>query len=66
MQRYSSVTLHLSKKKNNFSGEIENNFFENPNFAPNFFPQWFGPKQIEAICFQNGFHDNSAQTDCFK
>ena len=31
-----------------------------------FFPQWFGPKAIEAIRFQNGFHYNSAQTDCSK
>ena len=31
-----------------------------------FFPEWFGPKQIEAIHFQNGFHDKSAQTDCSK
>ena len=33
---------------------------------PNFFPEWFGPKQIEAIRFQNGFHEKSAQTDCSK
>ena len=28
-----------------------------------FFPEWFGPKQIEAIRFRNEFHDKSAQTD---
>ena len=31
-----------------------------------FFPEWFCPKKIEAILFQNGFHDNSAQTNCSK
>ena len=31
-----------------------------------FFPEWFGPKQIEAIRFRNEFHDKSAQTDCSK
>ena len=35
-------------------------------FPLNFFPKWFGPKQIETICFGNGFHDKSAQTDCCK
>ena len=30
------------------------------------FPKWFGPKQIEAIRFRNGFHDKSAETDCSK
>ena len=28
-----------------------------------FFPEWFGPKQIEAIRFRNLFHDNSAEAD---
>ena len=66
MHRYSSVTLHVSPKKPNFSREKENDFFKNPNFAKHFFPEWFSPKQIEAIRFQNEFQDNSAPTDCFK
>ena len=61
-QRYSPCY----SKKPNFSGEIENNLFKNQIFPQNFLPEWFGPKQIEAICFQNGFHDNSAKTDCSK
>jgi hypothetical protein len=36
------------------------------NFLQRIFPEWFGPKQIEAISFRNGFHDKSAQTDCSK
>ena len=32
-QRYSPC----QSKKSNFSGEVENNFFFNPNFAPKFF-----------------------------
>ena len=35
-------------------------------FIPNFFPQCFGLKQIEAIRFWNGFYDKSGQTDCSK
>ena len=36
------------------------------NVLQKIFPEWFGPKQIEAIRFRNGFHDKSAQTDCSK
>ena len=66
MQRYSSVTLHVSPK-NPISAEKKKITFSKIHIlARNFFPQWFGPKQIEAIHFQNKFHDNSAQTDCSK
>ena len=66
MQRYSSVTLHVSPK-NPISAEKLKITFSNIQLLPqNFFPDWFGPKQIEAIRFRNKFHDKSAQTDCSK
>ena len=62
MQRYSSVTLHVSSKI-----PISAEKLKKIQILPrNFFPAWFGPKQIEAIRFLNGFHNNSAQTDCSK
>ena len=64
MERYSSVTLLVSPKNPISAEKLKIMFFKNPNFSPFFFPEWFGPTQIEAIRFQNGFHDNSAQTDC--
>ena len=66
MQRYSSVTLHVSPK-NPISAEKFKITFAKIQILPrNFFPEWFGPKQIEAIRFRNGFHDKSPQTDCSK
>ena len=66
MQRYSSVTLHVSPK-NPISAEILKVTFSKIQIFPqDFFPVWFGPKQVEAKRFQNGFHDKSAQTDCSK
>ena len=66
MQRYRSVTLHVIPK-NQISAEKLKITFAKIQFLPtNFFPEWFGPKQIEAIHFRNGFHDKSAQTDCSK
>ena len=66
MQRYSSVTLHVSPKNPISAEKLKSTFAKIQIFAPNFFPEWFGPKQIEAIRFQNEFHDKSAQTDCSK
>ena len=66
MQRYSSVTLHVSPKNPISAEKLKITFSKIQFLAINFFPEWFGPKQIEAIRFQNGFHDNSAQTDCSK
>ena len=37
MQRYSSVTLHVSRKKPNFSGEIEKKLFLKFKFCPEIF-----------------------------
>ena len=66
MQRYSSVTLHVSPK-NLISAEKLKITSAKIQILPHiFFPEWFGPKQIEAIRFQNVFHDKSAQTDCCK
>ena len=66
MQCYSSVTLHVCPK-NPISAEKRKITFSKIQVLPrNFFPKWFGPKQIEAIHFQNEFHDNSAQTYCSK
>ena len=66
MQRYSSVTLHVSPK-NPISAEKLKITFSKIQIVPQiFFPEWFGPKQIEAIRFRNEFHDNSAQADCSK
>ena len=61
-QRYSPCKV----EKSNFKGEIENNFNKNQNFHSEKFCEWFGQKKIEIICFRNGFHDKSAQTDCSK
>ena len=47
-------------KKKNFTF-IKSAFDNNLRFFTT-----FGPKQIEAIRFQNGFYDKSAQTDCSK
>ena len=66
MQRYSSITLYVSQK-NPISGEKLKITFSKIQILPrNFFPEWFGPKKIEAIHFQNGFHENSAENDCSK
>ena len=66
MQRYSSVTLHVSPK-NLISAEKLKITFAKLQILPQiFFPKWLGPNQIEAISFGNGFHDKSAQTDYSK
>ena len=66
MQRYKSVTLHVSPK-NPISAKKKKITFSKIQIWPrNFFPEWFGTKQIEAMRFKNEFHDNSAQTDCSK
>ena len=66
MQRYSSVTLHVSPKNPISAEKLKITFSEIQIQPRNFVPEVFGPKQIEAIRFQNGFHDHSAQTDCSK
>ena len=66
MQHYSSGTFHVSPKNPISAEKLKINFAKKPKFAPTFFSKWFGPKQIEAIRFQTGFHDKSAQTDCSK
>ena len=53
-------------RKTQFQRRNEKQLYQKFKFARNFFPEWFGRKQIEAIRFQNGFHDNSAQNDCSK
>ena len=51
IQRYSSVTLHVSPK-NPISAENLKITFATIQILPrNFFPEWFGQKQIEAIRF---------------
>ena len=66
MQRYSSVTLHVSPKIPISAEKLKITFSKIQILPQNFFPEWFGPKQMEAIRFLNGFHDNSAQTECSK
>ena len=66
MQRYSSVTLHVSPKNPISAEKLKITFSKIQILPQNFFPEWFGPKQIEAIRFRNGFHEKSAQTDCSK
>ena len=66
MQRYNSVTLHVSPKNQISAEKLKITFSKIQILPPNFFSEWFGPKQIKALRFQNGFHDNSAQTDCSK
>ena len=48
MHRYSSGTLHVSPKKT-ISAEKKKTFSKIQILAQDFFPEWFGPKQIEAI-----------------
>ena len=66
MERYSSVTLHVSPKYPISAEKLKITFSKIQILPQIFFPEWFGPKQIEAICFQNGFCEKSAQTDCSK
>ena len=66
MQRYSSVTLHVSPKKTISAEKLKITSTKIQILPRKFSPEWFGPKQIEAIRFRYGFHEKSAQTDCFK
>ena len=66
MQRFSSVTLHVSLKNPIWAEKLKITFAKIQILPKIFFPKWFGPKQIEAIHFGNWFHDKSAQTDCYK
>ena len=66
MQRYSSVTLHVSPKNPISAEKLNITCAKIQILLPHFFPEWFGQKQIEAIRFRNGFHEKSAQTDCSK
>ena len=60
-QRYSPCLLIVKKT---ISAEKLKITFTKIQMLPwNFFRKWFGPKQIEALRFGNGFHDKSAQTD---
>jgi hypothetical protein len=51
MQHYSSVTLHVSPKNPISAGKLKITFAKIKILPRNFFPEWFGPKQIEAIRF---------------
>ena len=53
MQRYSSTTLHVSQKKQISAEKKKITFSKLQIFAQHFFPEWFCPKQIEAIRFRN-------------
>ena len=64
MQRYSSVTLHISPRNPILAEKLKTTLAKIQVLPQNFFPEWFGLKQIEAIRFLNGFHDKSAQTYC--
>ena len=66
MQRYSRVTPHVSPKNPISEEKLKITFAKIQILPQNFFPEWFGPKQMEPIRFQNGFHDKSAQTACSK
>ena len=50
MQRYSGVTLHVSPKTQ-ISAEKKKITFFLIQILRIFLPDWFGPKQIEAIRF---------------
>ena len=64
MQRCNSVTLHVSPKHTISAEKLKITFAKIQILPRKFFPEWFGPKQIKAIRFLNGFHYKSAQTDC--
>ena len=66
MQRYSSVTLHVSPENPISAEKLKITFATIQILPPIFFPEWFGPKQVEAIRFRDGFHEKSTQTDCSK
>ena len=63
MQRYSSVILHVSLKNPILAEKKKITFSKVQFLHRNFFPEWFGPKQVIAIRLRNEFHDNLAQTD---
>ena len=66
MQRYSSITLYVSPKNQISAEKLKITLSKIQILPQNFFTEWFCLKQIEAIHFQYGFHDKSAQTDCSK
>ena len=66
MQRYSSVALNVSPKNLILAKKLKITFAKIQILPPKKIPEWSGPKQIEAIRFQNVFHDKSAETDCSK
>jgi hypothetical protein len=51
MQRYSSVTLHVSPKNPISAEKLKITFAKIQILPQKIFPEWFGPKQIEAIRF---------------
>ena len=61
MQRDSSVTLHVSKKKTISEEKLKITFTKIQNFTPDFFPEWFGHKKLNIHVFKVS-HKKSAQT----
>ena len=51
MQRYNSVTLHVSPKKPILAEKLIRTLAKIQIWPRNFFPEWFGPKKIEALRF---------------
>ena len=51
VQRYSSVTLLVSPKNAISAEKLKITFSKIQILPPKFLPDWFGPKQIEAIRF---------------
>ena len=58
LQRYGSVTLHLSPKNPISEGQRKNTSAKIQILPWQFFPQWFGHKTIESSCFWNDFMKN--------
>ena len=63
MKRYSSVTLHVSRKNPISRKKLKIPFTKIQISIQTKFPERFGQKQIEAKGFRNGFHDKSAHPD---
>ena len=58
--------LHVSPNNPISAEKLKITFAQIQILLQKTFPEWFGPKQIEDIRFQNRFQDKSAQTDCSK
>ena len=58
MQRYSSVTLHVSPKNPISAKKLKITFTKVQILPPIFFPEWFGPNKLKLHVFEMDFMTN--------